>query len=349
MMRSVCLRPLLLLALLAAFPFAAPLAQEGAEAKGRPPVPQGSLKQGNSAGQRSVQSDCVREANRRGFSVLDTGNYQQFREGWSVDMRVRDMRGRSFSGSCFVETRSGDVNLYGFGWGYDDAGDDRMTFNCASTDRKYRECQLPVDGRLRLVKQISDSPCIEGRTWGRRGDRVWVDEGCRAKFEVQRRGGGGGGGSSGNTIRCESDANRYRECPIGPGYFGRLVHDNSGGRCRQGSTWGTRNGVIWVTSGCRGVFEKQRGNSGNSGSNGNGNSGSGSGGGFGGGGSGAAGAARLACENEARSRDYNVRETAQPRQTQYGYEVLMQARKNGNDRTLVCRYDRNGSVSIDRL
>jgi hypothetical protein len=345
MMRTL-LHPLLL-AVLAAVPAGSVLADQGVSAKGRPPVQQGALKQGNSPGQRSVQSDCVREANRRGFSVLDTSNYQQFKEGWSIDMRVRDMRGRTSNGSCFVETRSGDVNLYGFGWGFDDAGDDRMTFNCASPDRKYRECQLPIDGRVRLVKQISDSACIEGRTWGRRGDRVWVDAGCRGKFEVQRRGGGGGGGSSGNTIRCESDANRYRECPIGPGYFGRLVHDNSGGRCRQGSTWGTRNGVIWVTNGCRGVFEKQRGNSG---SGGNGGSGGSGGGGFGGSGGNSATAARQACENQARSQGFNIRETAQPRQTQYGYEVLIQARKNGNDRTLMCRYDwRNGSVTLDRL
>lgn len=343
MSSRVLLRSLPLLAMLALFPAGSLLAQDGASGKGRPPVPQGTLKQGSSPGQRSVQSDCVREANRRGFSVLDTSNYQQFREGWSIDMRVRDMRGRTSNGSCFVETRSGDVNLYGFGWGFDDAGDDSMTFNCASPDRKYRECQLPIDGRVRLVKQISDSACIEGRTWGRRGDRVWVDAGCRARFEVQRRG-GGGGGSSGNTIRCESDGNRYRECPIGPGYFGRLVHDNSGGRCRQGSTWGTRNGVIWVTNGCRGVFEKQRGNSGSGG--GSGGSGGSVGGGIGGS---SASAARQACESQARSEGFNLRETAQPRQTPYGWEVMMQARKNGKDRTLLCRYDRYGSVTLDRL
>ena len=36
---------------------------------------------------RSAQSDCVREANRRGYAVIDTGNYQQSRDGWSVDMQ----------------------------------------------------------------------------------------------------------------------------------------------------------------------------------------------------------------------------------------------------------------------
>ena len=53
-------------------------------------------------------------------------------------------------------------------------------------------------------------------------------------------------------------AGRYQECNIGRGFLGRLVQDESGGRCRRDSTWGTRDGVIWVTNGCSGRFEKVR-------------------------------------------------------------------------------------------
>lgn len=240
-------------------------AQEGAAPSARAPVNQPALKQAPAAQTRSAQSDCVREANRRGFTVLDTSNFQQFRDGWSIDLRVRSQRGQVTNGSCFVESRTGDVNLYGFGWGYDDDGDDRMQFNCASVDLKYRECQLPVNGRAVLVKRLSDARCVEGQSWGQRGDRIWVNHGCRAKFEVTRTGGGGGGAS---VLDCNSDGGRYRECSIGAGYFGRLVRDNSNGRCRENSTWGTRNGVVWVTDGCRGRFEKKRGNSGGGGGSG---------------------------------------------------------------------------------
>ena len=155
-------------------------------AKSRPQVQQPKLKPERSPAVKSAQGDCVREANRRGFAVMDTSNYQQSREGWSLDLQVRDMRGRESRGTCFVETGSGEVSLSGFRWGYEDEGDDRIEFSCASTDSRYRECQLPIDGRARLVKRRSDAPCIEGRTWGQRGDRVWVDQGCRARFEVQR-------------------------------------------------------------------------------------------------------------------------------------------------------------------
>ena len=202
--------------------------------------------------QRSAQGDCTREVERRGYRVVDTSNFKQLKDGWQLDVTARDQGGRTVSGTCFVETRSGDVNLYGFGWGGGNQAD-RYEFNCASVDGKYRECQLPVDGTARLVKRESDAPCVEGQTWGQRGDRVWVTRGCRARFEVER-GGGGGGGGSGQHVECRSQNERYRECAIARGYEGRLVRDYTG-RCRKDSTWGNRAGLIWVTSGCQARFQ----------------------------------------------------------------------------------------------
>lgn len=162
---------------------------------------------------RSAQGDCSREAGRRGFTVLSTSNFRQYSDGWSMDMLVRNQQGRQSSGSCFVETSSGVVSLYGFGWdGQGAGGSGLFEFNCASVDDKYRECQLPVDGRARLVKRYSKSQCIEGRSWGQRRDRVWVDHGCRAKFEVARgQGGGGGWGGGGAAVAdraCVDEARR---------------------------------------------------------------------------------------------------------------------------------------------
>ena len=144
-MRSTA-RPSAWLALLGGgcLPYPRSAGPAGRRPQARAPCNQPALKQAPAPQTRSAQGDCVREANRRGFTVLDTSNFQQFRDGWSIDLRVRNQRGQVTNGSCFVETRTGDVNLYGFGWGYDDDGDDRMQFNCASVDMKYRECQLPV-------------------------------------------------------------------------------------------------------------------------------------------------------------------------------------------------------------
>jgi hypothetical protein len=325
-MRSIA-HPLLatLLAVAAAAP-ALGWAQGDAAALARAPINQPALKQAPAPQTRSAQGDCVREANRRGFTVLDTSNFQQFRDGWSIDLRVRNQRGQVTNGSCFVETRTGDVNLYGFGWGYDDGGDDRMQFNCASINMKYRECQLPVKGRAVLVKRLSDARCVEGQSWGQRGDRVWVDRGCRARFEVARTGGGA------NVLDCSSDGDRYRECAIGAGYFGRLLRDNSNGRCRENSTWGTRNGVIWVTNGCRGRFEKVRGN---------------------GGGSSGSGAARAeqACINEVQRRGGRIVQRNAAIAMPGGYRMQLRVRlPTGETRSMGCTYSsQSRQVRLDLL
>ncbi|MCX7055558.1 MAG: DUF3011 domain-containing protein [Proteobacteria bacterium] len=291
-------------------------AEQAAAPMARAPVNQPALKQAPAAQTRSAQSDCVLEANRRGFTVLDTSNFQQLRDGWSIDLRVRNQRGQVTNGSCFVATRTGDVNLYGFGWGYDDNGDDRMQFNCASVDMKYRECQLPVSGRAVLVKRLSDARCVEGQSWGQRGDRVWVANGCRARFEVTRTGWGGGT----KVVDCNSDGGRYRECAIGSGYFGRLLRDNSNGRCRENSTWGTRNGVIWVTNGCRGRFEKVRGNSGGSAGSGRAQ-------------------AEQACSNEVQRRGGRILQQDAAVAMSGGYRMQMRVRMpTGETRAVGCTY-----------
>jgi len=61
---------------------------------------------------------------------------------------------------------------------------DNYSVSCASQDGGYRTCQWDRRyGTPRLTSQQSNSPCIEGRTWGyeqRRG--LWVDKGCRGRF-----------------------------------------------------------------------------------------------------------------------------------------------------------------------
>jgi hypothetical protein len=298
----------------------------------RTPVQQPTLKQAGPPAVRSAQSDCVREANRRGFAVIDTANFQQSRDGWSIDLRVRDSRGRVQQGTCFVETRTGDVALHGFGWGWNDEGDDRFEFNCSSVEDKYRECQLPINGRARLIKRRSDSPCIEGRSWGQRGDRVWVDDGCRARFEVVRSGGGGSGGSS-STIDCLSEDGRYRECSIGPGRFGRLVREYSNGRCREDRSWGTRNGAIWVTDGCRARFEVRRGQ-------GNGQDG---------GNVVSADQVRRACVAEVQRYGHTVEKVGTPSVSGNDYRVALRIRaRTGEQRNVDCRVSQSsGKVRLD--
>lgn len=62
-----------------------------------------------------------------------------------------------------------------------DFGDRRIT--CASNNGERVFCEIDTRGRsVRMARQISGTPCQEGRTWGWDGRGVWVDRGCRAEF-----------------------------------------------------------------------------------------------------------------------------------------------------------------------
>ena len=280
---------------------------------------------------RSAQGDCTREVERRGYRVVSTGNFQQFQDGWQLEVKARDQAGRTVNGTCFVETRTGDVNLYGFGWGGGNQAE-RYEFNCASPDGKYRECQLPVDGLARLVKKKSDAPCIEGQTWGQRADRVWVTRGCRARFEVVR----GGSGGSGQPLDCRSQNNRYQECAIRKGYEARIVRDYTG-RCRKDSTWGTRPGVLWVTNGCQGRFQLVP--AGGSGGSGGSESGNGSGGGI----PGLQQRAESHCRNEARRQGVDVRYVSKATIQGSYWSATVAGELRGQNVQATCRYYPSGN------
>lgn len=66
-------------------------------------------------------------------------------------------------------------------------GDRRPNFGaitCASDDGRLVLCEAETRGGVRLARQLSESPCQEGSTWGYDERGIWVDRGCRAEFEV---------------------------------------------------------------------------------------------------------------------------------------------------------------------
>jgi hypothetical protein len=129
---------------------------------------------------------------------------------------------------------------------------------CESQNNRERSC--PVGWRnARLVRQLSGSPCQEGRTWGVRNGAVWVNGGCRAEFaEARGWGGGGGGWGGGNSnysITCSSNNNRTQNCDWDERQ-GRpvLQQQLSGSACQEGRSWGYARGQVWVSNGCRARF-----------------------------------------------------------------------------------------------
>lgn len=152
---------------------------------------------------------------------------------------------------------------------------DRQLLRCESSNGRYRECGANVRGGVRLVRQLSGSPCIEGRSWGAMRSGVWVDRGCRADFETGYRPGNGWGwgrnrrddrygtpygmpyggrGGHGETIRCESNDGRTHHCHVDVHGGVRLLRQLSGTPCLRNRNWGWDREGVWVSQGCRAEF-----------------------------------------------------------------------------------------------
>lgn len=60
---------------------------------------------------------------------------------------------------------------------------------CESDNDRFRRCSVGGygdlrDANVRVVAKYSKSGCNEGRSWGVERRAIWVDKGCRARFEI---------------------------------------------------------------------------------------------------------------------------------------------------------------------
>lgn len=137
---------------------------------------------------------------------------------------------------------------------YPERGERDRVLTCESEEGRMRECAADTRGRVRLLRQISRSACIEGRTWGARRDGVWVSDGCRGEFLI--------GGSRRHDharnapgfVRCESNDGRSQHCPAQTRGGVELVRQLSRSACIRGQNWGWDGSGIWVSGGCRAEF-----------------------------------------------------------------------------------------------
>lgn len=132
---------------------------------------------------------------------------------------------------------------------------------CESREGKRRRCPTGFGGPVVLVEQYSDSPCIEGDTWGWTPGEVWVRRGCRGLFDEGRgRPGLPGGGRPGYggydySVTCASEGGRYRSCAWDDSQGRpRLIEQISRDPCIEGRTWGYDRNGLWVDQGCRARF-----------------------------------------------------------------------------------------------
>lgn len=127
------------------------------------------------------------------------------------------------------------------------------TIRCESEGERRRSCNTPWHGQSRLLRQLSNTQCTQGRNWFSSNGQVTVIGGCRGEFGPATHFPGPPGGNT-TVLRCESEDGRMRTC--GSGILGRaqLQRQLSDTRCLQNVNYGVRNGRLWVNAGCRGEF-----------------------------------------------------------------------------------------------
>lgn len=130
---------------------------------------------------------------------------------------------------------------------------------CASNDSRGSRCQMPWRDS-QLAQQMSQSACIEGRTWGSEPGSVWVKDGCRGNFRDARGGSGGrpGYAGPGREVYCASNDSRGSRCQM-PWRYSEMSRQMSQAACIEGRTWGSDPGSVWVKDGCRAQFVEARG------------------------------------------------------------------------------------------
>jgi Protein of unknown function (DUF3011)/Peptidase inhibitor family I36 len=65
----------------------------------------------------------------------------------------------------------------------------QQSVTCEANNENRKYCGSYDPDQVRLDRQISGSPCIEGQTWGVDRQGLWVQQGCRAVFIIRARGG----------------------------------------------------------------------------------------------------------------------------------------------------------------
>lgn len=119
---------------------------------------------------------------------------------------------------------------------------------CESIRKQRRECVVPADATIHLVRRLGTSPCEPGRGWGRAGATLWVDRGCRAEFRVTPV-------ATQARVTCGSAEPARQTCPTHAEAEVVLVRQVGEAACVRGRTWGYEAGVIWTEGGCRADFE----------------------------------------------------------------------------------------------
>jgi hypothetical protein len=151
----------------------------------------------NVGGGRLVR--CESGSGRSNLCVMDTRRGVQLVRQLSRSSCIREQswgwndQGVWVSGGCRAEFRPrGDGRVVDSTRAEPVRGG--LSVRCESKDGRPQHCPIETRGGVRLLRQLSRTPCVEERNWGHDRRGIWVDAGCRADFETGNGAGLTGGG-----------------------------------------------------------------------------------------------------------------------------------------------------------
>ena len=60
-----------------------------------------------------------------------------------------------------------------------------QSISCESRDYRRQYCPTGRITGAQIISQTSNSPCVQGRTWGWDSNGIWVNQGCAGNFAFQ--------------------------------------------------------------------------------------------------------------------------------------------------------------------
>lgn len=138
---------------------------------------------------------CESASGRSNLCAMDTRRGVELVRQLSRSACIRERhwgwndQGVWVSGGCRGEFRSRGGERRDHDHDHDEGAPAQVaqTVRCESVDGRERHCRIAARGGVRLLRQLSRTPCIEGRNWGHDRRGVWVQRGCRADFEAVDR------------------------------------------------------------------------------------------------------------------------------------------------------------------
>ncbi len=160
-------------------------------------------------------------------------------------------------GLAFAQSYSGDPR-----YGNSDGNRQARAVRCESRRGSRNFCRIPPGSPVRLVRQLSRTACVRGRSWYATNSGIWVSNGCRADFAVGRNNRYRSpdpvvrddhyADRSGRVIHCESTLSGRNYC--GDSHSRYSMAGNRDPDCIEGRTWGTDSRGVWVSGDCDADF-----------------------------------------------------------------------------------------------